>query len=75
MLLGFLRTSGESLNIFFRAFHSAAAFQISLPLRSLRERFGRVLIERLGHQSDQVIDDPRVFNQRFDYRMRKFSLN
>lgn len=55
-------------------FHAPAAFKISLPLRRQRERFRRVLIEGLSHQSNQVADYCRVLEQRFDDRMGQFEL-
>lgn len=37
-----------------RGFHTPAAFEIGLPLRSLRQGFLRIFVERLGHDCDQV---------------------
>ena len=62
----FLQKLRELFDFLARAFHLPAAFKISLPLRGQRERLGRILIERLRHQSDQIADDGGVVEQRFD---------
>ena len=51
------------------AFHSPAAIKVGGPDWSLGERFRRVLVERLGHKRDQIADDARVLEQRFDNRV------
>ena len=57
---------GKLLNIFACVFHSPSAFEISLPLSGLCERFGRVLIESLSHHCDEIADDTRMIEQRLD---------
>jgi len=57
-----------------RLLQAAPALEISLPLRRLRERFGRLLIQRLGHQGNQITYHARMVEQRFDNRLREFIL-
>jgi len=62
------------LEVLARVFHSAATLEVSLPLRGLGERFSGVLIESLGHDRDEIADDPCVIEQRIDNRVSQFCL-
>lgn len=62
------------LDVLTRMLHLAAAFEIGLPLRGQGQGLGGVGVEGLGHQRDQVADYASVVEQRFNDRMRQFSL-
>jgi hypothetical protein len=73
-LLSLAQVCDELLYVSPRLFHATPAFQIRLPLRGQSQSFGSVRIEGLGHQGNQITDDGRMFEQRFDNRMRQLGL-
>src|SRR5712691_5250974 len=56
------------------ALQRAAAIEVGGPNWRLRKRFGGVLVERLGHERDQIAHDASVLEERFDYFVSKASL-